>query len=157
MSTPILSAARYACELSSWSLADLQLQKILYIAQMVYAGQPGHLRLFGGQGFEAWDYGPVNPMLHRRVSCFGARPIKQVFRREEALDPALEESKFLAHVVGSLYDLPPWRLVQIVLDPRGAWARCYRSDSKMLIPHSEVVAEYARRFPDKCDEEDLPG
>jgi uncharacterized phage-associated protein len=57
---------------------NLQLQKILYLAQMIYMGHTAGGRLADGS-FEAWDYGPVEPSVYRKVRMFGSDPISNVF------------------------------------------------------------------------------
>src|SRR5690554_2036795 len=83
MGVTALQAAKRACEASGWKLTNLQLQKILYIAQMVYAGKNSGKRLITGDDFEAWDYGPVLPSLYHRVSAFGSGSIKNIFHGVE--------------------------------------------------------------------------
>ena len=56
---------------SGWSLSNLQLQKILFMADMNFVGQ-GKGRLID-EDFEAWDYGPVLPSLYRECKPFGAK------------------------------------------------------------------------------------
>src|SRR5579859_1618934 len=71
-----IQAARKVCEHGSWKITNLSLQKILYIAQMLFMGENNGSRLIDTD-FEAWDYGPVSPEVYRRVRIFGANPIQQ--------------------------------------------------------------------------------
>jgi|GEM_PF-6636616 len=59
MAVHALSAARAICELRDWEVSNLELQKILYIAHMVYLGETDSHPLIK-ENFEAWDYGPVD-------------------------------------------------------------------------------------------------
>ena len=75
MGVTAMQAAKRACEASGWKLSNLQLQKILYLSQMVYAGKYNGARLIDDHDFDAWDYGPVLPAVYRRVSSFGSRTL----------------------------------------------------------------------------------
>ena len=73
MAVTALQAVKHTCEASGWRVTNLQLQKILYIAHMVYAGKNNGKRLIADDDFEAWDYGPVLSGLYHRISVFGTR------------------------------------------------------------------------------------
>ncbi|MDL4864689.1 Panacea domain-containing protein [Halomonas elongata] len=148
MSISALQAAKVACEASGWKLSNLQLQKILYIAHMVFAGRQNGERLISGDEFEAWSYGPVLPSVYHYVSAFGARPVGNVFRRIES--PAEgEEVKIIRDAVKSLGDTPPFRLVEFTHRPGGAWDKNYYNGLMGIhIPHDDICAEYKTRFPD---------
>jgi len=75
MAISALQAARKICELSKWTVTNLKLQKILYIAHMVYMGRNKKPLIF--EQFEAWDYGPVVNSLYHYVKIFGDQPIKK--------------------------------------------------------------------------------
>ena len=66
MAVSSITAGRYACKMSGWTITNLKLQKILYIAHMVYVGRTDGTVLID-EMFEAWDFGPVLPNLYHRV------------------------------------------------------------------------------------------
>ncbi|SUW69031.1 Panacea domain-containing protein [Bordetella avium] len=112
MSVTALEAAKYACRASDWTLTNLQLQKILYIAHMIHLGRTGR-PLIHDEMFEAWDYGPVLPSVYRRASSFGADTVKDVFHSVQDLEPFLdsEEMDTLNEAVDKLRNVPAFRLV----------------------------------------------
>ena len=57
-------------------ISNLQLQKILYFLQVIYASETGEL-LFADQ-FEAWPYGPVIRDVYVEFSDCGGFPIKLI-------------------------------------------------------------------------------
>jgi uncharacterized phage-associated protein len=63
MTISVFDAARTLGYYSDWKLSNLQMQKILYLAHMVYmdknSGEP-----LVDEDFQAWDYGPVLPSLY---------------------------------------------------------------------------------------------
>ena len=67
------SAASRACCRSGWSLSNLELQKILYVGQMLYLGRYNEPLV--NEVFEAWDYGPVLPTIYHSAKMFGRSPV----------------------------------------------------------------------------------
>lgn len=145
MSAPVsaLAAARRMCERSDWTLTNLELQKMLYLAQMMFLGTRGE-RLFNSS-FEAWDYGPVLPEVYRQVKAFGSQPIRNIFfgirdvrdeARGEMLDDAYDQlSKKTA---GQLVNITHWS--------GGAWAKNYIPGAKgILIPDADIIQEHRDR------------
>jgi uncharacterized phage-associated protein len=150
MSLTPLQAAKHACELSDWKITNLQLQKILYIASMIYAGRSGHPKLIFDNDFEAWNYGPVHPVVYKYVSVFGSKPIKNIFHSIDDFDKNSSESKMIINAVKKLSNIPAFKLVEIVHDNKSAWSKHYIPGIKgITIPHEDVVAEYNARFHSK--------
>ncbi len=148
-----LEAAKLACEHSGWSLSNLQLQKVLYIAHMLYAGRHNGKKLIEDGHFEAWDYGPVLPVIYRHVSAFGSRPVGNVFRRvpSEAKD---DELQMIKDTVEHLAEMDPFKLVAIVHEPDSAWYKHYRpGDRHIVIPQSDIQEEYKKRFSSEPEEQ----
>lgn len=149
MAISAMQAAKLACSASGWELTNLQLQKILYIAHMLYAGRHEGNPLVGDETFEAWGYGPVLPSVYRHVSAFGNRPIKNVFHRVESVPMDTDEYKMITDAVDRLCRMSPFRLVEITHEPGSAWHRNYFPGVMGVdIPQADVVAEYHHRFPD---------
>ncbi len=147
MAISSLSVAKEICRLSDWGISNLQLQKILYLAHMVYMGQQDGDPLIDGN-FEAWDYGPVNPPVYHQVKAFGKKPVKNVFHSvPDIADQDL--SDFLEGAVDSLSKLAPSRLVAITHDEKGAWAKNYFPGHGAIIPNEDILAEYRMRFDGK--------
>jgi len=142
MGAPIsaLSAAREICERSDWCVTNLELQKMLYLAQMVYMGKHDGERLFNGT-FEAWDYGPVIPEIYSRVRMFGSGPVKDVFfgareieddERREMLDSAYDQLS--TKTAGQLINITHWS--------GGAWAHNYRPGYRgIVISDADIFQE----------------
>lgn len=145
MAARLDSVARYICETGNWRVSNLQLQKLIYMAQMVYMGENDGARLVDAS-FQAWDYGPVIPELYSKVRMFGsgairdvfflARPFKEDDRRKLTLDEACEN--LLSKRPGELVDITHW--------PEGAWSKHYVQGVKGIeIPDGDIIAEYRRR------------
>lgn len=139
-----MQAARNVCEHGSWKITNLGLQKILYIAQMLFMGDNSGLRLVD-TSFEAWDYGPVSPEIYRHVRMFGANPISDVFFGEPRPNDGVREA-YLHNVCTHLTGKRPAELVAITHWQHGAWARNYKPNTHgIVIPDKDILDEYRRR------------
>lgn len=141
MTVTVLSAAKRLASKSGWSLSNLELQKILYLAHMFFMGRTGGEPLVNGH-FEAWDYGPVEPSLYHAVKIFGSDPVQNVFH----IIPDLEdgpESQLLDEAYGALGSLGPGRLVNATHRPNGAWEKNYIPGMRhCIISNSHILDEY---------------
>jgi hypothetical protein len=59
--------ARRFCARGDWCVTNLELQKMLYIVQMLYMGETNGHRLIQTQ-FEAWDY--TSDLTSRSRDCY---------------------------------------------------------------------------------------
>jgi len=141
-------AARKVCELGGWKVTNLGLQKILYIAQMIFMGENNGARLIDTD-FEAWDYGPVSPEVYRRVRMFGANPIQDVFFGVARPNDRLRETA-LQDVMKFLAGKKPAELVAITHWKEGAWAKNYQPGAfGIVIPDKDILDEYRKRAEPK--------
>lgn len=144
MSITPFAAARCICDAGDWQVTNLKLQKILYLAHMIYMGEHNGEPLVNGN-FEAWDYGPVQPDVYRKAKIFGARPIQDVFW--EAAPSGSEEIRVLNDVSDFLLGKSPAELVAITHWDGGAWAKNYVSGRRgIVIPSADIIAEYNARL-----------
>ncbi|VFU10211.1 Panacea domain-containing protein [Methylocella tundrae] len=145
MTARIDSVCRLICELGSWKVTNLQLQKILYMSQMYYMGKSGGTPLVDAR-FEAWDYGPVEPSVYRKVNMFGANPIRDVFIDSRPFKDDDPRRFAIGEVCSALLPLRPGALVDITHDSKGAWAKHYVPGVRGIpIPDADILAEYYSR------------
>jgi len=138
-----IAAAATLAEISSHSLTNLQLQKLLYISQMFHLGETGQPMF--SEDFEAWKLGPVQPQVYARARMYGARPIENLFVPERVSD--LTALEILRRVYKDLSGKPAWKLVEITHWGKGAWAKNYDGhDAGSTISKSDILAEYQERF-----------
>jgi uncharacterized phage-associated protein len=141
LSTP--TAAKAAGEARDWTLSNLELQKLLYVAHMIYLGRSGEPLVM--ELFEAWDYGPVLPTLYHQIKMFGKNPVKDVFYFRDP-DPASDEVKTIREVAEFLAPKPVSELISITHWPKGAWAKHYqRGAQNVVIPNEDILQEYRDR------------
>lgn len=143
MTLPVYVAAKRMCEHSGWSLSNLELQKLLYIAHMFHMGETGEPLISGH--FEAWDYGPVNPALYHRAKIFGSSPVGNVFRGVSDIKEG-PERETLDSAVDQLGHAAPGKLVAITHWEDGAWAKHYTPGMKnIVIPNEDILKEFQDR------------
>lgn len=146
MAARLDSVAKYICEKGAWKVSNLQLQKLMYMSQMIYMGRHDGARLIDAE-FQAWDYGPVIPELYKRVRMFGAGYIRDVFFAARPFKPDDHRRETLDYVADGLLHLRPGELVDITHWKHGAWASNYVSGIRSItIPDRDIAAEYHRRI-----------
>ena len=145
MTAHVDSVAKYIAEKSGWSISNLKLQKMMYIAQVIHMGRYDGAALFDAV-FQAWDYGPVIPSLYHRLKSFGSRPIADVlshakkFRTDDPRKKVMDDvcRRFLKYSAGDL--------VEITHSDKGAWADVYIPGARNVpIPNEAILDEYLRR------------
>ncbi len=143
MSVSPTDAAKYLCDRSGWTLSNLQLQKIIYMADMNHVGQ-GNDRLVS-ESFEAWDYGPVLPSLYHRCKAFGSKPLPDIFWGAGDISET-REAVTLDSAWNALKDKPPFHLVSTTHSESSAWIRKYVPGAKQIqISTQDMIDEYDRR------------
>ena len=141
MTVPVLAAAKHMGHRSGWSLSNLTLQKLLYLAHMYQLGENEEPLVPGS--FEAWDYGPVHPTLYHAAKIFGADPVKNIFHSQKEIEKGTEQ-----YALDSCVDmsLTPSRLIAITHWIEGAWHGCYSAGQRgTVIPNEAIRDEYRRR------------
>ncbi|MEJ6849532.1 type II toxin-antitoxin system antitoxin SocA domain-containing protein [Sinorhizobium fredii] len=141
MTVPVLSAAKRLSSRSGWTLSNLELQKILYLAHMFYLGRNNGQPLIPGH-FEAWEYGPVHPDLYHRVKVFGSDPVQNIFHGYRELEESPERD-ILDEAYDSLGKAGPGRLVNATHRRGGAWDINYIPGVRhCTIPNEDILNEY---------------
>ena len=127
----------------------MEMQKILYIAHMVYMGENDGEPLVHGY-FEAWEYGPVHPELYHYIKLFGAGPVTNEYGHFDFVDhlPKGPERrkldracKFFPHGSGP-------KLVHITHWPKGAWSKCHTGERFIRITDDAIIGEFRARLKD---------
>lgn len=141
MSVPAMAAAKYLAKKSGWSLSNLEIQKILYIAHMFHLGRHGAPLI--DERFEAWDYGPVQPGVYHKLKIFGRDPVKNIFHGIPEVPDGSDELKTLKEAFDSLHKAGPARLIHVTHRRGGAWERNYEPGKRNRpIPAKDMVAEF---------------
>lgn len=145
MSARLDSVCKYICERSGWRVSNLQLQKLLYLAQMIHMGRHGGVRLADAQ-FEAWDYGPVGPRLYQKAKVFGSDNIQDVFYDARTFRAGDPRCNVMNDVCDRFANMSAGDLVEITHWDKGAWAKNYVPKARnIIIPDSDIIREYRAR------------
>lgn len=132
----IFSIAKEICKNGNWAITNLELQKILYIAQMFSYGTRNK-PLFD-EPIEAWDYGPVVPVVYHEFKFAGSGPIPPfLFSVPDCTDE--EEKKFISKISELVKGLEGWQLVAITHREGGAWKHTYKPGLKHLVISPEAI------------------
>lgn len=124
MAISCIQAGKKLCELSSESLTQLRMQKILYYAHMIHLGRTS--TPLTKNKFLAWKYGPVALGLYDYVKNCGAKEVAlSDFEGIEDLDGDKypEEIKSLKKAYEKLKDFSAGRLIAETHVKNGAWDR----------------------------------
>lgn len=140
MSISSFQAAKTMCDISDWSLTNLKLQKLLYLAHMVSLGRKGQPLV--NEFFAAWMYGPVLPSVYDRVKVFGAGIVDDRFYNDVVLPKEDENYQLLQEIYNFFGQKNGWELVKITHLPKGAWSKNYTPSYKAIIPNNDILAEY---------------
>lgn len=145
MTVSVLSAAKRLGEMSVWTLSNLELQKMCYIAHMYYMGESDeHEPLVKGR-FQAWDYGPVHPVLYQALKRFGADPVSS-----EAFSSAPnipEGHRGIQYLDAAVRELPRGlELIAITHWEDGAWRELYEPGVMgIVISNDDILIEFKKR------------
>lgn len=140
MTIPVLVAAKRLAERSGWSLSNLELQKILYLAHMFHLGRTGEPLVAGN--FQAWEYGPVHPELYHHAKIFGSSPVENVFHSVPTL-PEGPEAAIIDEALRGLQSARPGQLVAATHRKDGAWDKNYVPGARgIVIPNHHILEEY---------------
>lgn len=145
----ILRSAATLCELSDWTICNLQLQKILYLAHMWAIGVEGLSLTGDGQPFQAWVYGPVHPNVYHEVKAYGINPIRSIggYKPFSSTDV---EFRYLKHAMDQVGHWNHAKLLEYIHDKQSAWARVYNNRSRTdNILEEDVKEEFTRRYGKK--------
>jgi len=147
MIVSVFESAAYLYDQSAWKINNLQLQKLLFFAQMISLGK--HDQELLKEDFYAWDYGPVNAELYNDVKIYGPSPIGQI-PSSRKIEPVGLQRSILDITFRSFENLSPSELIRLTHWEHGAWVKYYSSGyDSVVIPKQAIKDEYderARRF-----------
>jgi uncharacterized phage-associated protein len=145
MTIPAIIAAKKICMLGNWRVTNLKLQKILYLAHMVYLGRNNGEPLID-ELFEAWDYGPVLPSLYKRIKIFSSEPIPSNIFDDLPVISKSSEADIIEEACRHYLPKRAGELVTITHRDNGAWAKNYDPPyCNNQIPNEDILAEYRSR------------
>lgn len=120
---------------SNRPISNLQIQKMLYLLQVIFTVKTGCL-LFPDQ-FEAWPYGPIIREVYVEFADCGGYPI----RCEFDIDVGCKIKPFLDAGIDTLAEKSPWDLVRISNAEGSPWDVVYNREGrhKGTIPNGLIM------------------
>ena len=142
MSVNVFTAAKTLGECCGWRLLPLKMQKLLYLANMNYLGKNNSPLI--DTPFEAWSYGPIQPLLYHKLKRFSLCPARDVFFNETCLSPRENEKEYNAlNNMAKLCYVKSGTLISFTHSNNGAWARMYEPGIEQItIPDEFIAQEY---------------
>lgn len=136
-------AAKTVASLCNFDVTNLKLQKLLYLAHMMYLGRYKKGLIDGH--FEAWNLGPVEPDIYHRLKAYGNSKIQDVFG-SKGFPKNSNEYRTIKSVIDQLGDASASRLVQITHRDFGAWAKNFNPKIRGIrISDDDISEEYETR------------
>lgn len=108
------------CAADNMPISNLQLQKILYYIQKDYLRRDS---IAFAEEIEAWQFGPVVPIVYYQFCGFGAMPITNLYT-DASLSP--EDKSIIDEIVEEKRVLDPWIMVEETHKKNGAWDQIYQ-------------------------------
>ncbi len=132
----VFKVAKVFCERRKWRATNLEIQKLLYIAQVFSLG----LRdkpLFKNM-IEAWRYGPVVRDVYDKFKMYGSMPIQPIMFADMTEHKCTDEDReFVEGIAEATKDLRDWQLVGLTHRDGTAWKKRYNQ----FTPTSNVITE----------------
>lgn len=141
MSISSIRAAYKICNLSDWMVNNLEIQKILYLANMIYVGR--HDKLLINEAFEAGKHGPILPRLYNKLKRFRLHPIKKyIFEKDVQTIDDEEINNILEEAWEKLGNQSLWQLTGMTHRKNGAFCKVYEQDKTNTITIEDIKEEY---------------
>ncbi len=142
-------AAKITAEAVDWSVTNLRLQKMLYIAHMYYTGENKQPLI--GEAFQAWAYGPVLPTLYHELKVFRAKNIKpSAFRHVADVSVDSPERAHVVEMANFLRKYETSQLIGITHRLNAAWSKSYKPRIRNIeIPTAAIIQEYEDFYNDE--------
>lgn len=131
-----------SCYKDEHPISNLQLQKMLYFLQVVYAKMTKGNEVLFCDDFYAWPYGPVIPAVYEEFSRYGGRVIEASFNEGSPCQDS-EIMTFIDQGIVLLREKSPWSLVELSHAKGSPWDRVYSGGRgyKQRIPLELIVKE----------------
>ena len=156
MAIDCINAGRVICGLAGWTIPPIKIQRILYVASMMYVGR--HREPFIRQEFYAWKYGPIQPELYDFCKDFGGSRVTDVFPNETTKQDYPVHFAILKEICEWARYKSDRHLLSYVTGNNSAWGRIYKTGRNHIITWHDMRDEHDRRKQatekEKSDETD---
>jgi uncharacterized phage-associated protein len=137
-----LTIARYFIEISNGGKTPLQVNKMVYIAH------GWNLAIFNDsliiEQIEAWEYGPIIPILYHEFKRYGNDPIPNI--PVEETKHIKDDTKHLLDKVITVYgNYSSLQLSSLTHQKGTPWERVYCPSKKLIIPNDIIKTYYIEK------------
>lgn len=120
-------------------ISNLRLQKLLYFVQAKILVETGDTCF--DDTMEAWDYGPVVPIVYHEYKIFGSLDISLGYM-EVNIDKKI--AKFIDLIIDYCSNFPTYQLVEITHN-QNPWRQAYKRGAKIEIKASAIKEYFISR------------
>lgn len=113
-------------------ISNLKLQKILYFVQAEFLVATGHVCF--AEEIEAWDFGPVVPVVYHRYKVYGSASIPYFLTGTICRIPT-KDIEIMDGIIDECAKYSASKLVEITHN-QTPWKKAYRSFDKVITPES---------------------
>tara|TARA_R100000406_G_C3028054_1_gene102459 strand:- start:50 stop:508 length:459 start_codon:yes stop_codon:yes gene_type:complete len=142
-----LKAVELLCYVSNNSVTNLQVHRLLYIANMIYLGD--YNKRLINEDFEAWEYGPVLSIVYQRFKHFGVGRICPEYDVSQDIDKFKPEVELLQNIWDSFRHRSGTSLIAFTHQDFGAWKKVYQAGLNKIIPDDLIIEEYSEMVANK--------
>lgn len=121
------------------SLSNKALQKILFLANVIYARKTG-TKMFDDD-FYAWEYGPVMPSIYANYSRYQTGNMLPISLREENID--FEKSMALNEAMNYAEKIGIQKLIDNTHKVGTPWQNSFSQDALNKIEFSDILKFYS--------------
>ena len=142
MTISCLQGGQAIVQLSGGTKTNLEIQKILYFANMLYIGENGNKEPLVEDKFWVWTFGPAvqklyNHIKNRKDSAIPADAFKGIRRiMNDNEEPTEEKYTDAVEIIKKAYNrfgkYSPYKLVRISHWQEGAWQRSKNAGQKEI-------------------------
>lgn len=135
------------------SITNMALHKIMFFAHGWSIGERG--RPLVAATFEAWQHGPVMPIIYRQFSKSGRQPVRDRATRVDVASGrdvpvagslAADDAAFVERVTEMLGPVSALVLSDMSHEPGGPWDMVWNSSRRvnpgMVIPHDMIATHF---------------
>lgn len=135
------------------SLTPMHLQKLCYFAHGFNLAL-AHGKPLTADRVEAWEFGPVFPVLYDALKGYGARAIPEQIhinnwaKAESVRGPIViesfedDEQEIIEGVFDTYGDIEAFKLSALTHEPGSPWEKVYRPGQKNLVIPNSLIEEY---------------
>lgn len=131
------------------SVSNLRMQKLAYFSQGFALAASRLNRPLFAEDIQAWTYGPVIPVLYRKLKRFANGPITGCLEAPDIIHPSTPEANIIDEVIDKLGHLTASQLVFLSHKEDSPWAETWNNTKYAPISHILMKAYFSYQLTPK--------